>query len=134
MRHLLIASKRRRMYVSPISTWKDFAGLSVAYGTTGAGHDGLRFAQLRTTSKELASQPINTAAWGTHEHGASREYTYSNAARTAMSRLALLLLFALPFLVVVSAVKASSNVSRSQFPKGFLFGTASSAYQVSTSS
>ncbi|KAG0514151.1 hypothetical protein BDA96_10G165600 [Sorghum bicolor] len=46
-----------------------------------------------------------------------------------MSRLALLLLFALPFLVVVSAVKASSNVSRSQFPKGFLFGTASSAYQ-----
>jgi beta-glucosidase len=49
-----------------------------------------------------------------------------------MSRLPLLLLFVLPFLVV-SAVKASSNVSRSQFPKGFLFGTASSAYQVSSS-
>ncbi|XP_066369553.1 beta-glucosidase 24-like isoform X1 [Miscanthus floridulus] len=46
-----------------------------------------------------------------------------------MSRVALLLLFVLPFLVVVSAAKASSNVSRSQFPKGFLFGTASSAYQ-----
>ncbi|XP_062232830.1 beta-glucosidase 24-like [Phragmites australis] len=45
-----------------------------------------------------------------------------------MSRLALLLLLFLPFFAAVSSEKPS-KLSRSQFPKGFLFGTASSAYQ-----
>lgn len=45
-----------------------------------------------------------------------------------MSRLAFLLML-LPFSFLVSAMKPE-KISRSQFPKNFLFGTASSAYQV----
>ncbi|GJM99909.1 hypothetical protein PR202_ga17049 [Eleusine coracana subsp. coracana] len=45
-----------------------------------------------------------------------------------MSRLTLLLLLFLPFFTGASTVKPG-KVSRSQFPKCFLFGTASSAYQ-----
>nr|CAB3467938.1 unnamed protein product [Digitaria exilis] len=44
-----------------------------------------------------------------------------------MSRLAFLLML-LPFSFLVSATKPE-KISRSQFPKNFLFGTASSAYQ-----
>ncbi|PUZ61127.1 hypothetical protein GQ55_4G248900 [Panicum hallii var. hallii] len=45
-----------------------------------------------------------------------------------MPRLALLPLL-LPFFFAVPTAKPEKIISRSQFPKGFLFGTASSAYQ-----
>ncbi|TVU11416.1 hypothetical protein EJB05_45002, partial [Eragrostis curvula] len=65
---------------------------------------------------------INRASWRTHSQ--SKKQTAS----AAMARLELLLLLFLPFFTAASAVKLG-KISKSQFPEGFLFGTASSAYQ-----